>query len=99
MNIAPDILSFIERSFPVEDRAEVVRVLEGAVLHDGSPADSRCQRAALVGSRGFLSDLRALVAMLAVDFRDVIVAGEYEPEGADLRQVRDLCQPFEVDND
>lgn len=39
------------------------------------------------------------IAPAMVDFRDVLVAGEYEPQGAEWRQVRDLRQPFEVDND
>ena len=99
MSLAPDILFFVERSFPVGDRAEVVRVLDGAVLHDGTGADPRCQRAALVASGGSLSDLRALVSMLAVDFRDVVVAGEYERHGTEWLQVRDLRQPFKLDND
>ena len=94
MSLLPDILRFIERTFPPERRAHVVALLEAATLHDGTPASPRCQRAALIGSRGSIERLEELVALLKIDCRDVIVAGEYEVHDKSLRQVRDLNAPI-----
>lgn len=76
-----------------------MRLVEGAVLHDGSLAGLRCQRAALIGAAGSVAELRRFVFMLKIDFRDVIVAGEYEGQGNELRQVRDLSLPFIAGSD
>ena len=53
-------------------------------------------RCALVGCRGSLQSLRSLVGMLAIDWRDVILCGEYELHGNETVQVRDLNQPLSV---
>jgi hypothetical protein len=95
MTFAPDILAYILQEFPAEDRDQVVTMVDAAVLHDGSPAGPRCQRAALVGSHGALEKLKRLIADLKKDYRDVIVEGEYEVHGKKLIRVRDLNQPFE----
>jgi len=72
-----------------------VRELVGsAVLYDGKAADPRSRRAALVGSRGSMRQLKYLVDLLKVGYRDVLVIGEYEGRGRDLRRVRDLSLPF-----
>lgn len=92
MSLLPDIVSYIEREFPPEQREKVSALIRSATLHDGELASPRCQRAALVG--GSLDRLAQLVALLKIDFRDVIVAGEYEHHGNNLRQVRDLNAPI-----
>jgi len=38
--------------------------------------------------------MRNLVELIAQDYRDVIVAGEYESIGGQLKKVRDLTQSF-----
>jgi hypothetical protein len=95
MTFAPDILAYILQEFPAEDRDQVVTMVDAAVLHDGSPAGPRCQRAALVGSHGTLEKLERLIADLKKDYRDVIVEGEYEVHEKKLIRVRNLNQPFE----
>jgi hypothetical protein len=67
----------------------------GAIIHDGSPADLRLRRCALVASGGSLEKLKYYVALLKVDYRDVIVAGEYDVVGGKLTRVRDLTMRFE----
>ena len=94
MSLLPDIASYIEREFSAEDQAMATSLVLFAVLHDGRSADPRCQRAALVGSDGSLKRLEYYVGLLKIDFRDVIVAGEFEARGLDLRRVRDLNVPF-----
>jgi hypothetical protein len=42
-----------------------------------------------------LAKLKHEVAELRVDFRDVIVAGEYAERGGELVRVRNLNQPIE----
>jgi len=53
------------------------------------------RRCALVASQGSLAKLQYYVGLLAVDYRDVIVAGEYEVVEGKLARVRDLTMPFE----
>ena len=96
MPLRSDIQAFVEREFAPVDQVEAIRLLEGAVLHDGQLAGDRCRRSALVASSGSLKALRSLISLLAVDFRDVILAGEYEGQGANLRRVRDLNEPFDT---
>jgi hypothetical protein len=99
MMLPSDIVRYIEHSYVAEEAAEAIRLLEGAVLHNGAPADARCLRSALVGSSGSLSELKELIALLKIDFRDVIMAGEYEGNGRQLCRFRDLNEPFQLDND
>jgi len=94
MTLLPDILRYIEHEFPAEQQAAAAAMVDSAFLHDGRPAGPRCQRAALVGSRGSLEGLERLVADLKIDYRDVIVAGEYEVHDKKLIRVRDLNAPF-----
>jgi hypothetical protein len=49
----------------------------------------------LVASQGSTAKLGRLVDLLAIDYRDVIVSGEYESKDGDLVQVRDLSLPFQ----
>ena len=94
MNMQPDIIEYIDRVFQEEERDTARELVRSAVLHDGTAADPRCQRAALVGSRGSMRQLKYLVELLKMDYRDVLVSGEYEGRGRDLRRVRDLSLPF-----
>jgi hypothetical protein len=90
----PDIENYIEQTFPPDEHPRAKALVEGAVMEDGSVASPRCQRAALVGSQGSIDQLEYLVGLLKIDFRDVIVAGEYEGSGQNLRRVVDLTEPF-----
>jgi hypothetical protein len=87
----------VERAVAVAfaaDRVAAARLLAGAVLDDGRPANARLLRCALVGSGGSLSKLEYYVTLLKVDWRDVVVAGEYDSASDKLMHVRDLTQPL-----
>jgi hypothetical protein len=92
--IPDDVERFIARKFSPADQAEVRRLLDGAVIHDGSAAEPRLLRCAAVASAGSVERLRMEVESLRRDYRDVIVEGEYEPTGAQLVKVRNLNQPI-----
>jgi hypothetical protein len=47
-----------------------------------------------VASKGSLEKLQYYIALLAVDYRDVIVAGEYEVTGGKLVRVMNLTNSF-----
>jgi hypothetical protein len=89
-----DVVRFFERRFPASDRVEARALLEGARLHDGSTPGPRLLRCAAVASHGSLERLRMEVETLKHDYRDVIVEGEYVPQGCELKKVRDLNAPI-----
>jgi hypothetical protein len=92
--LLPDITSYIDANYFPEQREEVLSLVASAVLHDGSAASPRCQRAALIGADGSLTMLRQLIEHLRVDYRDVILAGEYEQTASGPKRIRDLNQPL-----
>jgi hypothetical protein len=99
MTLASDITTYITQGFPADQYDLVAAMVDMAVLHDGSPAGPRCQRAALVGSHGSLGKLEQLIADLKKDYRDVIIEGEYEMHGKKLMRVRNLEVPFDNNRD
>ena len=94
MPLGNDIVRNLNESFSVSDREEAVNLLLAARIEDGSVAGPRLLRCALVASRGSVETLREYVKLRAFDFRDVIMAGEYESIAGELVRVRDLNQPF-----
>ena len=92
--LADDVRQAAHRLFSDSDRAEAVSLLAGAKLHDGSAASPRMQRCALVASSGSLQKLCYYVKLLAVDYRDVILAAEYEVVSGKEVRARDLDQPL-----
>ena len=69
--------------------------LRSAVIHTGEPADPRLLRCVVVASGGDLTRLSQQIRQLQVDWRDVIMAGEYEfREGKNVR-VHDFNDPIE----
>jgi hypothetical protein len=92
--IPEDVERFIARRFAAPDRHEATRLLNDAIIHDGTAASPRLIRCAAVASGGSLERLRAEIDMLKIDWRDVIVAGEYVPGQDDLVRVRDLNDPI-----
>ena len=89
-----DLVNYIAQIFAPEQHAEALHLLGQACMEDGTAASPRLLRCAAFASRGHLAQLRRLVAMLALDWRDVVVAGEYEQQGAALVAVRDFEQPL-----
>lgn len=98
MPLAPDVIAYIDRESPAKSRAEISSLVSAATLHDDSLADARCQRAALVASHGSIEKLKYYLALLKVDYRDVLVAGEYEDVNQELQGVRNLNEPFTSDH-
>jgi hypothetical protein len=89
-----DVEKFIARAFAPGEHAEALALLNAAVLHDGSAPSSRLLRCAAVASGGSLERLRMEVETLKHDYRDVIVEGEYVPDGKRLVHVRNLNEPI-----
>ena len=95
--VPDDVARYITRRFAATDHAEAFRLLNFAVLHDGSTPEPRLLRCACVASGGSIDRLRMEVETLKHDYRDVIVEGEYFPTGVRLVKVRDLHQPIPDD--
>lgn len=93
MELPIDVLAYIERSFPPEQQEQALSVLGQANIEDGTTPNPRLLRCAALASRGNLSQLQRLVSLLAVDWRDVIMAGEYELRDKIPVRVRDLSTP------
>ncbi len=94
MDLLQDIEKYVLRNFGPENFDSALEILSLAELHDGQTPSHRLIRCALVASERSISDLLRNVELLAIDFRDVIVAGEYTTENGKLVQVRDLASPF-----
>ena len=91
MNSIPiDVGAFIVRRFAVAEQPTALDVLTAATLGDDSPPSARLIRCAAIASRGSIERLRYFVNLMRVDFRDVIVAAEYEEQNGNLSKVRDL---------
>jgi len=94
MALPDDIIKRLHQSFSGADREAAIALLDNARLHDGSPPEPRLQRCALIAAKGSLEQLHYYVKLLALDFRDVIVAGEYESVDGKSVRVRDLSGSF-----
>ena len=84
VNLPEDIVDYVSRNYAEADRPTVMATLENAKLHDGSAPDFRMFRCLLVASNNSLARVQQLVSLLAIDYRDVIVAGEYDSKEGDL---------------
>jgi hypothetical protein len=89
-----DLVRYVNRQFPEAERSEALSLLAEAQIHDGKEASIRLKRCAAVGAQGSLKGLRDMIALLMIDWRDVIVCGEYSYENGEPRQVRDLTKPI-----
>jgi hypothetical protein len=95
MAILPDdLLRWLEAHFSAAEAKAARALLEQAVDHDDKPASARLLRCAAVGSRGSLEQLAWLVELLKIDYRDVIMAGEYDVRGGRPVRLRDLNEPI-----
>ncbi|NOT86555.1 MAG: hypothetical protein HOP03_00060 [Lysobacter sp.] len=96
MELPSDVKTFIEGNFPLDQREEALSILSQARIEDGTVPNPRLVRCAAFASHGSLLQLKQLAALLAVDWRDVIVAGEYELHDEVLVRIRDLSLPLQV---
>jgi len=78
------------------DKAEALHLLSRAPVDGWGQSPVRLLRCAAFASGGSLDSLRYYISLLAIDWRDVIVAGEYDLQGKDLVWARDLNQPLQV---
>ena len=96
MELPSDVKKFIEGNFPPYQQEEALSILSQACIEDGTAPNHRLVRCGAFASHGSLLQLKQLAALLAVDWRDVIVAGEYELHDEALVRVRDLSLPLQV---
>ena len=96
MSIPQDVITWVEHNFSRSETELALSMLDTAVVEDGSPAGPRLLRCAAVGSCGKIDLLAHLIKQLRVDWRDVIVSGEYEINGDNWVQVHDFEQPIEA---
>ena len=94
MPLPEDVGRWVSQHFSETKRESAVALLLAAEDHNRQPASPRLLRCLAFASRGNLTLLERLVKLLAIDFRDVIVAGEYESRDGKLVLVRDFNQPM-----
>jgi len=96
MSIPQDVVTWVENNFKSDEVTLALSMLEKAVIHTGEVASPRLIRCAAVGSRGQIDRLASFIKELRIDWRDVIVGGEYEMQEGKLVQVRDLVKPIDA---
>jgi len=94
MALPVDLQDFLGSTFSPEDWQAASALLASARIEDGTVASDRLLRCAAFAARGDLARLQRYVSMLAVDWRDVVVAGEYERRDGVAVWVRDLTVPM-----
>jgi hypothetical protein len=93
--LTPDIERFIARKFKGPDREAAWALCRSATIHDGSAAGPRLVRCALFASEASLERLRIEIEHLKIDYRDVILAGEYVSRDGEFVKVRNFNEPIE----
>jgi len=96
MEIPHDVRAFIESSFPQEKWEEANLILGNARIEDGTTPTPRLLRCVAFESQGNIQSLKHFASLLAIDWRDVIVAGECEFYDKVSVRVHDLTQPLQV---
>lgn len=94
-----DVVDWVRSHFSDDESTAALKVLLAAVIHTGETPDARLLRSAALGSEGSLERLQYYVGLLAVDWRDVIVAGEYAVVNHQLLRIRDLTMPIPPNTD
>ena len=97
MKLPPDIEIYVRESFEPTNVDMAIQILENAKIHDGTEAEPRLQRCAVVASDKTLQGLRYQVDSLAIDYRDVILSAEYVRKKGEWVQIRDLSNPLTID--
>lgn len=99
MNLPPDVIAWIQSNFPSDEREAAIATLLSARIHTGEFPEARLLRCALIAAGGDLLKLQYYVGLLAIDWRDVVVAGEYAVvPGHGLAKVRNLSEPIPSKN-
>jgi hypothetical protein len=93
-DLPADVVGWVRGNFSADEYSSALAALVAAVTETGEYPSARLLRSAAIGSRGRLEGLQYYVRLLAIDWRDVIVAGEYESVNHTLTKVRDLTEPI-----
>ena len=96
MELPKDVQAFVSATFSLDDLEEATLLLSKARIEDGTVPSPRLLRCAAFASQGSLKHLRRLTLLLAVDWRDVVMAGEHELQDNVTVRIRDLSQPLQV---
>lgn len=78
MRIPHDVISWIEKRFPALDVKIAIELLDQAPDHTGKYPGDRVVRCAAHASQGNLNKLDEMIQLMKIDYRDVIMAGEYD---------------------
>ena len=91
MHLRSDVVNRVRHDFPAGSGPLLQRLLD---LHreDGRLFSDRVLRCIVFAAHGDRDRLEALIELAREDYRDVIVAAEYDLQ---LNKVRDFEQPFE----
>lgn len=89
MSLEADIVQRVHADFAPENVASVLEQLSR------SPKTGRIARCIVAGAGGSPERLEYLIGLADIDYRDVIVAGEYD---GSMRHVRDLRVSFLIDS-
>jgi len=94
--LPPDLEAYVLRAYGPEDRAWALEALASATAAGGQ-ATGQMLRCAAVAGGGTRAGLQGMLELLKVDWRDVLMAGEYAPGPRGARRVRDLTAPIPPD--
>lgn len=94
MQLPADLLAFLAATYPPGQQERAAQLLSQARIEDGTAPSARVLRCAAFASRGQLQRLEYYVALIALDWRDVIMSGEYEYRDGQAVKVRNLDLPF-----
>jgi hypothetical protein len=97
MDLPEDVARYVERSFSMIDREEALAVLRGVSLGTCRESPARMLRCLVLAARRDLGRLRKLAAEIAIDYRDIVIAGEYVLREGKLARVRNLSSPIAED--
>jgi len=89
MSLATDITTRIKQDFTPIDVQRVTALL--IEFRHETHSDDRILRCLLYVARGRFNCLAEAIALARRDFRDLIVAAEYD---SDMQRTRDFSQPF-----
>lgn len=96
MELPEDVAPFIAIRFAKQDVPEARNLLSAATVEAHGQSPARLIRCAVFAAQGRIDEFRYYAQLMAVDLRDVIVAGEFDFHGEELVQVRDLNGPLRV---
>jgi hypothetical protein len=95
-NLPNDVVRYIEKRFPRETCREAISIVLSAKTETSEFPSPRLLRCAVYASEGRIDHLRHYVALLAIDWRDVVMAGENEKRDGKTVCVRDFSKSMQV---